>query len=532
MIFDRDGFGPREVEPVEVLMGETAGVLEYARGVRGLRSDASVCESFTPREKRATMAEPRTSAPSTDTPSVTAPPDVPPAVRRLVASLRPGRRAVIGAGVGATAGLALGAPQVLAAGVTTAPAASAAAAGSFVPAVAPRRRVQFLGFDSRTFARGTFVGAATGPDGLYLDHPQSRRQYVDPGGATAVYDQATWVSPVTATAFAFAERVASWNADTPNGTWVEVLVRGTNETGTSTGSFVLGRWCSADPADGGAIHRTSVNGQITGVAQVLTDTLQTRGAHRLHDWQLTVNLLRRAGTTVTPTVSLVSAVVSDGGLGPVSGASAPGPARGVTLPVPTLSQEVHRGHYPQWDNGGEAWCSATSTAMVLAYWGAAPSAAATAWVQPAVDAQLDYTARNVYDYAYQGCGNWPFNTAYAARPGLEGFVTRLPSFTELEVYVASGVPVVISVSFAKGALTGAGYGTNGHLMVVVGFTPAGDVVVNDPASHLVADDNRVRVTYRRHQLEKAWLDGSGGTAYVIRPRAVRSHVALPLHRAF
>ena len=74
--------------------------------------------------------------------------------------------------------------------------------------------------------------------------------------------------------------------------------------------------------------------------------------------------------------------------------------------------------------------------------------------------------------------------------------------------------------------------SNGHLMVVFGFTPAGDVVVNDPASHLVADDNQVRVTYRRNQHEKAWLGGSGGTAYVIRLRAVRSHVASPLHSAF
>jgi hypothetical protein len=179
---------------------------------------------------------------------------------------------------------------------------------------------------------------------------------------------------------------------------------------------------------------------------------------------------------------------------------------------------VHIGHYPQWNGGGEAWCSATSTAMVLRYWGTGPTAADLAWVDPPVDAEVDHATRNVFDYTYDGAGNWPFNTAYAARYGLEGFVTRLRSFTEAEELVRAGIPVIISVSFEKDQLDGAGYGTNGHLMVVVGFDRHGDVVVNDPASHLIADDAQVRTTYRRDQLENAWVPHSGGTVYVIRPR--------------
>ena len=113
--------------------------------------------------------------------------------------------------------------------------------------------------------------------------------------------------------------------------------------------------------------------------------------------------------------------------------SANGPACGMELAVPAYSQEVHIGHYPQWDNGGEAWCSPTSTAMVVDYWGAGPTAHETAWVDPAVDAQVDFTARNVFDYTYDGAGNWPFNTAYAATRGdLRGFVTRLRSLAEAE----------------------------------------------------------------------------------------------------
>ena len=40
--------------------------------------------------------------------------------------------------------------------------------------------------------------------------------------------------------------------------------------------------------------------------------------------------------------------------------------------MPSYSQMVHSGHYPQWGGGGEAWCSPTSTSMVLAYYGALP----------------------------------------------------------------------------------------------------------------------------------------------------------------
>jgi hypothetical protein len=158
--------------------------------------------------------------------------------------------------------------------------------------------------------------------------------------------------------------------------------------------------------------------------------------------------------------------------------------------------------------------------MVVGFWGTGPSAADTAWVDPPVDAVVDYAARNVYDYTYDGCGNWPFNTAYAARFGLEGFVTRLRSLAEAELFIAAGIPLVASVSFGKGELKGAGYSTNGHLMVIRGFTASGDVVVNDPASHLIPDDEQVRTVYDREQFENVWVPHSGGIVYVIRPAGV------------
>ncbi len=154
---------------------------------------------------------------------------------------------------------------------------------------------------------------------------------------------------------------------------------------------------------------------------------------------------------------------------------------GTVLPVPTYSQMVHSGHYPQWGGGGEAWCSATSTAMVLAYYGIAP--APTGITPGHVDAVVDHTAKMVYDHGYDGTGNWAFNTAYAATlVAGDSYVTRMRDLREAEDYIAAGVPLVVSIAFGRNQLAGAPISSsNGHLLVVVGFEADGDVVVNDPA---------------------------------------------------
>jgi hypothetical protein len=163
--------------------------------------------------------------------------------------------------------------------------------------------------------------------------------------------------------------------------------------------------------------------------------------------------------------------------------------------------------------------------MVLRYFRPdSPPASDYAWVtdqQPGEpDPYVDYAARHTFDYQYDGAGNWPFNTAYAARFDLEGFVTRLRSLAEAERLVRAGIPVVVSMSFKQSELDGAGYGTNGHLLTIVGFEADGDPVVNDPASHLVPSNDAVRVVYDRDQFESAWIGSTGGISYVIHPEDV------------
>jgi hypothetical protein len=188
---------------------------------------------------------------------------------------------------------------------------------------------------------------------------------------------------------------------------------------------------------------------------------------------------------------------------------------------------VHAGEYPQYGGGGEAWCSPTATTMVLAYYRRLPPPSDYHWVRRSYpDRVVDHVARMTFDHGYDGTGNWSFNTAYAAGRTGHAFVTRFASLRGVERFIRAGIPVVTSITFGRGELSGAPIGaTNGHLVVVVGFTAAGDVVVNDPAASSRAG---VRRTYPRGQFESAWLRrhatgggtrGSGGIGYVIRDAA-------------
>jgi len=143
--------------------------------------------------------------------------------------------------------------------------------------------------------------------------------------------------------------------------------------------------------------------------------------------------------------------------------------------------------------------------MIVGYW-----ARDGGPCEPRVRAAVD----GVYDWVYDGHGNWPFNTAYAATRGLEAYVTRFRSLADAEPWIAAGVPVGMSYAWQPGTLSGAPVrSSDGHLGVLVGFDDHGDPVVNDPAGK----GDAVRRTYRRAELENVWVGHSGGTAYLAYP---------------
>jgi hypothetical protein len=370
-----------------------------------------------------------------------------------------------------------------------------------------------------TLSSGSLKLARSGLGSLAYTDPYANANGdgVDGSGA---YQSGTWTSTVYPVSFGFNELVSSWNSKTPPGTWVQSEVLPQFDDGHWAAKwYVLGRWAYADSD----FHRTSVGGQGDADGYVAIDTFFAKD-HPAVAYKLRLTLFRRAGSTATPTVNRFSAVASNLTNQKMTFPSAT-TMSGVTidLNVPQYSQEIHHGEYPQYDNGGEAWCSPTSTAMVMGYWdrrvpggGYSPSATETAWVTPTfVDPWVDYTARYVYDYHYQGAGNWPFNTAYAAERGLVSDVTQLRDLSEAEPFIMAGIPLVASIAFTSNKLDGAIKSTNGHLVVIEGFTGDGTkVIVGDPASPRAAD---VKHFYDREQFERAWIPASGGIVYVDRP---------------
>jgi hypothetical protein len=319
----------------------------------------------------------------------------------------------------------------------------------------------------------------------------------------------TWTSIWVQTRFPFSQLIPSWTADTPPGSWIEVDIQARTAAGRETRWWRMGIWAYGDET----IRRTSVNGQTDGDGVVETDTFKTR-AEKMTAYRARVTLARTSSGSASPTLRRLFAVVSDTRSYTPRYPSPRYTDRAMELSVPRYSQEIHAGEFPQYDGGGEAWCSPTSTEMVVEYWNKRPSAADLAWVGPYADPQVDYAARYTYDLAYGGTGNWPFNTAYASRFGLSARVLQLGSLNDAERYIAAGVPLVASISHAPGALPGFlnNAGTNGHLLVIVGFTASGDVIANDPAA---TSDATVRRVYGREAFERAWIGGSGGVVYLI-----------------
>jgi hypothetical protein len=318
-------------------------------------------------------------------------------------------------------------------------------------------------------------------------------------------------SPLVSLPFSAEALIPSWNADTPAGSWIEMLIQVADAEPTSPW-YSLGVWAgqansAIQPAagPGARIWPHSVNDQADERATVDTDTL------RCHEpcasFRLRVRLFSVDGR-VLPRVRRIAVTWSDPKPRVEDLATAGQGGRAelwgqVLKGVPLCSQMAFA-------DQGKAWCSPTALAMVMGYW-RGEARPCSELVPP--------TADGVYDHAYKGHGNWAFNVAWAASLGLEAMVVRLASLAELEPWIAAGVPVVLSLSWNNlegRLLTNAPVDkSSGHLTLLVGFDQAGNPVMNEPASPNL---ETVRRTYVREELETRWLTASGGTIYLLYPR--------------
>lgn len=311
-------------------------------------------------------------------------------------------------------------------------------------------------------------------------------------------------SPEMPASFDYTEAIASWNASTPPGSWMEVQFRANYGTHWSKW-YILGIWASDDST----IERHSVRLQGDSDGFVAVDTFVSSNKKEVtRAFQLQI-LLFSENETAIPNVRNASVAYSTEAPKRASASEGNSDLWGEpALNVPQCSQMV----FPPGE-GGEVWCSPTSTSMVLGSWGYMPGDC---------DPRVRDAVAGVFDWIYDGHGNWPFNTAYAyavtqgTAQALEGYVARFTSLEKAEEFIAAGVPVVMSIAWGNGDLTGADIdSTNGHLLVLVGFDALGNPIVNDPASP--SNGEAVQHTYLRSEFEPLWLQASGGTVYLIYP---------------
>jgi Peptidase_C39 like family len=364
-------------------------------------------------------------------------------------------------------------------------------AGACVAGRLPLARAMWVAVSLLVAGCGTLPrpGGGLGPDTAVVGYVRAG-DIVDfrrSGGLGSTNREWVWDSPVYEPGAGWDQLVASWNPDLARTSWLKVEVA-CDMGGRWTRYYDLGSWAATT----NVFPRTSVQGPADADGRVATDTLvMSRGSRR---FKARVTAFA-ADPNRKPRLRFLGFSLADTRV--VRGAE---PAsllggRGVLIEVPERSQLA----YP----GGEVWCSPASVSMILAYW-------AKRLGRSEMDRPVPEVADRVHDPGWPGTGNWSFNAAYAGSfDRMRAVATRLENLGEVERWVAHGVPVALSVCYNR--LRGREGPSSGHLVVCVGFTQGGDVIVNDPGTR-----TGVRKVFDRARVLHAW-EHSSRTVYLIHP---------------
>lgn len=326
---------------------------------------------------------------------------------------------------------------------------------------------------------------ATPPDsrgGQFLPF-KSFAAFAQSSGSNA--NEIVLTSPEIRTRVLWDELIASWNAELKPDAYLKIEACAIYSNRT-TKWFTLGLW-SVDPVQ----HpRESVKKQKDADGDVDTDTLRLKEPAE----HVQVRLTLGSTSGRNPKLKFFSLSVLDSKF-----KSEPRPpqhaAWGRLLDVPERSQMA----YPY----GDVLCSPTTTSMLLSYWSQKLN-------RPGLDEGVPAIVKNIYDPVWGGTGNWVFNTAYAGSfRWMRAYTTRLSDVTELEGFIARGIPVGLSVCYNR--LRGKSREPSGHLVVLIGFTKDGDAIINDPGT-----SKNVRKTFPRANLIDAWAY-SKNAVYLVYP---------------
>lgn len=344
--------------------------------------------------------------------------------------------------------------------------------------------------DADAWSAGTSVNANVQPDSPAR---------VELGYRESGYPRiGSWTGVETETDFPFDELIASFNVATPGATGITLEIRVKQEGAWSPWLYLQSWGKTLTPPD----RTTRWDAGRVDIDTIFLDKPATK-------YQARVQFASFEFDTKAPRPAIrrlsvcYSGVVADPERRAKLLQDARPPAASATadwvrdLPVPFRGQgedDVPRAIR-------ELICSPTSTSMVLAFYG--------------IDRPTAENAAAIYDPTYDLFGNWGRAVARAGELGLDAYLTRFRDWDAVHRMIARGAPVIASIRFDRGQVKGFLYeSTEGHLLVIRGFKPNGDVIVNDPARK----DQGNAVVYPAPEFAKAWFP-QGGVAYIInRPR--------------
>ena len=332
------------------------------------------------------------------------------------------------------------------------------------------------------------------------------------------HGQAVFLTPIFQPELPFNDLIASWNTETPAGTWIEVWGRvylpeydgwsdrdGNTYDGWSDW-ITWGQWSThiaRNCPDFQDKHPRKDSEETNGWAYAYSkpgygdSSLNVRGEYTATAFQLKVVLHAADDCQALPALRLLAATWKntndpawqDKCTYPEEPIEA---APSVLLDTPAISQMARDPDYAR------VICSATCAAMLMNGRGAD--------LLPE-----DVTLLN-YDHGFGGNGNWSFTCAAAGAYGYESYVSY-SSFAAIRQEITKGYGVGLSVKYSNKPdddqpyLENAPQRVGGHLITIVGYyysQELGEYVYcsNDPAGK--TDAEVAHREYRESQLDKCW----------------------------
>jgi len=302
------------------------------------------------------------------------------------------------------------------------------------------------------------------------------------------------VTPVYETERPFNDMVASWNTETPAGTYAEVLGRvyvpglgWSKWLSWGNWSTLIARRCDYDEDDIAFANTFHNDGD---------SSINVKDGKSASAFQLKAVLHAKEGVEM-PSIRLLAATWKNTNdpnwtqhcVYPENKIEE---KQRVLLAVPPISQKRRDPDY------GGVICSAVTMNMMLNYFG-----------EPVLPEEMSFMN---YDHGFGGNGNWSFNTACAGAYGYESYCLYA-DFAGVRQELSKGNPVGFSVKYSRNTdsdvpfLENSTTTTHGHLVCIIGYyfnEEIGEYVYycNDPAgSYDLSVGPR---EHRESQLSKAW----------------------------